>query len=804
MLGLMWEVRYGLRKLLRQPGFTLAAVLTLGLGCGVTFAVFAVLEAVLLAPLPYPDGDRLVALWESQQGGERGSVAPAELDAWRRGESGIETFAAYTYDLPNLTGVDTPEALLTLRTSASFLDVLGVEPLLGRGFRPEEGEAGATPVVLLGHGLWRRAFAGREDILGQKILLDGLSHTVIGVMPAGFEFPLVEELPGQRVAAWIPLTLGPAEWADRGDHSLEVIGRLAPGVTLGQARERVEGLARRFAAERPGEEHGAGLAPLKEVVVGPLRGALGVLFGAVCCVLLIACANVGNLMLVRALSRERQTAVRFALGGSRLSVAREWLLESLLVALFGAGLGLVLARGALALFRALQPARLPRIDGVGVDSTVLLFAVGIALMAGLATAFAAIFQLGRSDLSETIREGGRGALGAGAARRLWRDGLVVVEMALATVLAVAAALLIKSFLTLSAVDPGFDSRGVLTSWLLLPDSRYSEPARIRLFFDELFTELEALPGVEAAGGVSHLPLTASRSGSGVATADGDPVRLTAELRIASPGYFPALGIRPREGRLFDRGDGPESDRVAVINPVLATRLFPGASPLGRRVTLDAAPGESFRVVGVVGAIRHAGLDAAPEPEIYLPHAQVPSPLLVLTVKAAVPPATLAEELRQTVLTLDPEQPIFHLRSMEEIRATSTAEPRLRSALLGLFAGLAFALAAVGIYGVVACTLAERTREFALRLALGAERRQIEGMVLRSGLKLALAGVGVGLVAAAALVHLVASLLYGVGPFDPLVFAGVAILLVVTALAASYLPARRAGKIAPHAALVSPG
>lgn len=805
MVGLPWQLRYSLRKLIRWPSFTLTAVLTLALGCGVTCAVFAIVETVLLAPLPYPRGDRLISAWETQDGSSREGLAPAEFEFWRQQDSGFSSLAAYTYALPNLTGVEVPETLLTLRASTSLLDVLGVEPLLGRGFQPGEDESSAEPVVVLSHGLWRRCFGGEDDVLGEGILLDGVRHTVVGVMPEGFRFPLGEELPGQRVAAWMPLRLGPGERADWGEHHLEVVGRLAPGVSLAQARERTEEVARRMAQARPdpGSHDGVALVPLKDELVGASRGALTVLFGAVCCVLLICCANVGNLMLIRAVAQQRQSAVRLALGASRWSVAREWLVESLLLAFLGAAGGLLLARWGLALFHRFQPVRLPRVDQVGVDGTVVLFAFGIALLVGLVTAMVAVFGLGQGNLQEGLREGGRGAGPAGPRRR-WRGSLVLTEVALATFLTVGATLLIKSFLALSAVDPGFDPRRVLTSWLLLPQARYAGPEQVGGFYEELFRELETLPGVERAGGVSNLPFTASAAASGMRTLDSAPTRMTTGFRVASPGYFPALGIRLRSGRLFSSTDRLDGQRVAVVNEILARRLWPGRDPIGERVLLDAAPGGPWRVVGVVGSIHHGGLGIAPEPEIYVPHAQAPTPFLVLAVKTRGQPEALADELRRAVLALAPDQPVFNVQPMENLLAESTAEPRLRSALLGLFAFLALTLATVGIYGVVAYSLTERSPELALRMALGAQPRQVEGMVVRSGLKVALLGVGLGLLLAAGLARLMSSLLFGVHPFDVGSFLGVAVLLATTALLASYLPARRAGRISPLLALQDTG
>jgi len=810
MAGGLQFLRCGLRRLLRAPGPTLAVLLTLALGSGATFALFSALDAVVLHPLPYPDSDRLVVLGEGDQVPTE-PLSAAELAFWRdRNGSGLQALVGCKYWLVDARLAATPEMLLALQVAGDFHAVTGVRPLLGRGLVAADQAAGAEPVVLVSHDLWQRRLGAPTDVPGHRIVLAGEPYSVVGVMPPGFRYPATEDLPGQRVEVWLPLRLDAAGWADAVDHSLETVARLAPGVSLTQARARLAAVGETAAnagATLP-QAHRVSLRSLHEQVVGHLRLAFAVLLGSVFCVLLVCCANVGHLMLAKALAAERQIALKLTLGARWSDVAGEWLLDGLLLGLAGSLAGLLFAHYGIEVFRALDPVRLPNVDHLALGWPALLASLPVIAVAGGLGALVALLRVRRLDLQACLKEGSHQTVGTGRRRRRLARSLILFQVAAATTLAVAAGLLVLSYVELADTDPGFDTRRVLSAWILLPDSRYPDGAARARFYDRLFDRLEREPGVEVAGGVTNLPLTSSSWGSslrlaGGATGGGGPGgELGAEFRIASRGYFSALRIPLLAGRPFGAEDRGGGARVALVDESLARRIAAGGDAVGALLSIDAAPGDPWRVVGVVGATRQADLEAPPAPTVYLPLAQYPTPFLVLAVRTPGEPGAAAATLRDTVLALDADQPLFNVRTMRELRAATTAEPRVRVFLLSLLAALALSLAILGVYGSISHSLGSRTRELAVRLALGAEPRGIRRLVLAEGLRLAGLGILLGLAVSALLMRLLSGLLFGVQPAEPLVYVGVALLLEAAAAAACYPLARRAGRVAPAATLAA--
>ncbi|HEV8337701.1 MAG TPA: ABC transporter permease [Candidatus Polarisedimenticolia bacterium] len=790
---LIQDVRHGIRVLSQSPGLSLVMILTLALGIGATTAIFSVVHAVLLNPLPYPEPERLVLLWDVQPGLAQAPASYPEFLDWRERSRSFQEVTARFDASVTLTGGGRPEKLNAMAISANLLPALGVKPLLGRGFRPDEELSAAEPVVLISDRLWHRRFGGDPKILGRTVILDARPQTIVGVLPE-FRYGGPRDL-------WMPLRLD-TERAPRGLHFIVVMGRLRPGKTLAAARQEMEGIASQL--RRDGvTNHGILLVGLKEQVVGRVRPTLLILFGAVGLVLLIACSNVANLLLARSTARQKEIAIRQALGAGRIRLMRQFLTEGALVAAAGGGLGLLLAWwGMDGLIAAGQSAGLPRMSEIAVDPAVLAFTAAASLLTGLLCGLFPAWQNSRQAPGQTLREGGRRS-GAGTGRGRLRSLLVVSEVALSIVLLVGAGLLIHSFVKVLAVPKGFDPSGVVTAEIDLPPGKYAEPARQAAFFQDLLQRVRPLPGVRAAAVVSHLPLSGQDTNGGIliegrAVPTGEEPLV--ELRIASPDYFRAMGIPVLRGRAFTEADDAQAPAVAVINQAMARRLFPGQDPMGKRIDMQWLGKGWQEVVGVVGDVKHDSLDAPTLAEAYAPLAQRPNPSMNLVVRAASSPVALAAALRERVSAVDPDQPVSEIRTLDRVVADSTVDRRFSTILFGGFAGVALFLATLGLYGVIAYSVTQRTHEIGVRMALGARRSDVLRLVVGQGLRLVAAGVGLGLAAALPLAGLLSGLLFGVPARDPMTFGGVPILLAAVAWIACYLPARRATKVDPIIAL----
>ena len=796
------DLGYAARRLRQAPGFTLVAVATLALGIGANSAIFSVVNAVLLRPLPFAEPERLVRVAQLWKGEPAVYTPPNFLDTQARAQSFAGMAALDTTGL-TLTGRGAPARLDGAEVSAAFFDVLGVRPALGRGFLREENEPGKTKVVVVSDGLWRDRLGADPAVVGRTIELNREPFTVVGVAPPGFRHPNDSDV-------WIPLEYDAQfRTTSRGAWYLRVVGRLKPGVTVAQAREEVSAIAAGLAREYPNENEGVGATvdSLHEAMVGKSRRALLVLLGAVGLVLLIACVNVANLLLARVAAREGELAVRMALGAARARVIRQLLTESVLLAVMGGAAGVGLASVSLDALLALQPEGVPRLSEVHVDRAVLAFAAGLSLLTGLLFGAFPALQMTRRAAGVSLREGGR-TIAGGRGHRL-RSGLVVGQMALAMMLLAGAGLLIRSFVQLRNVDPGFSPESALTFRIALPVSAYEEEAQKTAFFDELTTRLEALPGVRSVGAVTGLPLAGTNFNISFVVEGRPPIpppqQPSLEVRMATPGYFQAMGIPMRRGRGFQRTDGAGAPPVVVLSETAVRKHFPGQDPIGQRIRLGLGRGEGTpraggEVVGVVADVREHGLDAAHPAEVYLPYAQFPFSSLDVLVRTAVPPRTLLPAATRVVAGLDPQLPVASVRTLDEIVARSVSEPRFYMVLLGAFAGTALFLAALGIFGVMSYAVVQRSREIGIRVALGAQPRAVLGMVLGHALLLASIGVAAGLVAAVAVSRVLAGLLFELSPTDPATLFGVAAILTGVAALASYLPARRATRVDPLIAL----
>jgi putative ABC transport system permease protein len=798
----MQDLRLGLRLLRTQPGFTLAAVVTLALGIGATTLIFSVANAVLLRPLPFPEADRIVRLEERHRGDAAGSnFSYANFLDLGRETTTVAHLAAARFGSVSLTDGNEPEQVGSLSVSAGYFAALGVTPAHGRVFLPEEDTPGRDDVVLLSHALWRRRYGADAGLIGRQIKLGAVPVTVVGVLPPGLRqgYPFAGQYD-----VWRPLVATGALRDNRRSHLLGVIARLRPGRTPAQAQAELSIVARAIEQQSPGidPDLGVRVSGLQARMVEPLRPALLVFLCAVGLVLLVACANVANLLLARAATREKEMALRAALGAGRLRLARQLLTESLLLAALGGAAGLLLAAWGAGLVATLDPVSFPRIDEVSLDARVLLFALLVSLVTGVLFGLAPVLQLPKLRLYEPLKAGGRTA--RGAARRGLRQSLVVTEVALALVLLVGAGLLANSFYRLMQVERGFDPANVLTVNLTLPNSKYPEPAQQTAFLQEVLERVSAIPGVRAAGLISTLPFEGGPATDfeieGRPLAPGEPEPM-ADIRIVDANYFRALAVPLRQGRAFTARDTAAAPRVMIINEELARRYWPNENPLGRRVTMkDWGEPLTGEVVGVVGDVKADSLSAAVRPMIYWPYPQFPGPFNSLVLRTAGDPHGVASAVKEQIRAADREQPLSNLRTMEAVIAASVAPQRLNMLLLGVFAAVALALAAVGIYGVIAYTVAERTHEIGVRMALGAGRGDVLRLIVGQGLKLVLSGVGAGLAAAFGLTRLLGKLLFGVSPTDPLTFVCVSLGLVAVALLACYLPARRATKVDPLSAL----
>jgi putative ABC transport system permease protein len=802
-MSTIWQdVKYGVRVLAKSPGFTAVAILVTALAIGANTAIFSVINAVLLRPLPYQHSERIMTVWGTHA--KRGLIhAPfsyPDFADFHAQSNSFDGLAAYTDATASLSGHDAPEQITGEATSSDLFKVLGVQPALGRTFVPED-EQGGDPSVVITHGMWERRFASDPNVVGRQITLDGKSRAIVGVLPASFSFPFSTEAPEYF------LTIDPKSELDkeRGAHYLTVLGRLKDGVTREQSLAEMKGIAARLEQQYPDEDasRSINIVGAQEDMVGNLRRTMLVLLGAVGFVLLIACANVANLLLARASRRGREIAVRVALGASRARIVRQLLTESLVLSIAGGVLGLLIAVWGVSLISSFVPADIPRFNETGLDLTVLAFTIIASVLTGLVFGLAPALQASKLDLNESLKEGGRGA-SEGRGRSHVRSLLIVSEVALSLVLLVGAGLLVKSFIKLRNTDPGFNPENLLTASVSLPVAQYSEDAKITQFYQQAVERASHLPGVESVGAITPLPLSDNAMTITFNLKDGPPPRPgespISGARIVTPDYFHAMGIPVRAGRAFNDNDRANAPKVVIVNETLARKYFAGTDALGKQLHLGLNDLDS-EIVGIVGDVRHSGLDKEPGPEFYVPYTQVAFGDMSFVVRTkTTDPANLAAALRGAVQGVDKDIPLFKVRTMRSLVGDSMARQRFSMTLIAAFAGLALALAMVGIFSVMSFLVAQRTHEIGIRMALGARASDILRMVVFHAMGLALVGVAVGLFASFALTREMATLLYEVSATDPVIFGGIALLLSFVALLACLVPARRATKVDPMIAL----
>ena len=794
------DIRYAFRSLAARLGFTVTAILMLALGIGANTSIFSALDATLLRPLPFAEPDRLVGVYESYQGRAGGNGVAAFLD-WREQNTVFEDIAltesdafAITDEKP--TGSDAPERIHGASVTTAFFPLLGIQPLLGRVFLADEDNPGKDTQIVLSHGFWQRRFGSRRDAIGQSLTVHGRPYTVIGVMPPGFRWSS-----GEPSEYWVPLAYDhQASW--RVQHQYGGIARLKRGVSMATAQAQMSAIALRLEQQFPATNKGWGVlvAPLSEEFVGDARPALLVLSLAVGFVLLIACANVANLMLARATGRAREIAIRGALGASRGQIVRLVLTESILLSLAAGALGLILALWGVDALSARLPAYMDLLRPIEVDGRALAFTLAVSIAAGILFGLAPALRSSKGGVHEALKSAGSPA-GMSPARSRFLKAVMVCEISLAVVLTVSGGLLIKSFAGLFAVNLGFRTENLLTMQVELPWPRYKEAERRTAFYQHLLTDIGSLPGVESAGAVDMLPMSNNYSGGGFtiegrAAPDRWP-KMSAQYLTATPSYFRAAGIPLRRGRLFTDQDVPGSPAVILINDTMARRFWPNEDPIGQRIRRGK---RVLTIVGMVGDVRHNGPDKDTGPQFYLPHAQQPSGTMYLAVRAAAEPLKLAAAVRLEIRGMEREALVTRVQTMERSLSDSVAGPRVLTVLLGSFAGFALVLAALGLYGVIAYSVSQRTHELGVRIALGAGRGDVLKLVLGEALALALAGITIGMAGAFAATRLLSSLLYRVAARDPSVFATVPVLLALVVLVASYIPARRAAAVEPLAAL----
>jgi putative ABC transport system permease protein len=811
METLLKDLRHGLRSLLKRPGFTAIVVITLALGIGANTAIFSVVNAVLLRPLPFHDPEQLVTLWERnpKQGYEQNPPAAGNYLDWRDQNRVFAQMAIYAPSKRfNLSLGEQPERITGAAVSASLFEILGVIPIQGRVFSSEEEQPGRDQVVLLSQHFQKRHFASARSPVGETISLDGKSYTIIGVMPVGFQFPggtgtVLRTYTAGPAELWVPLALDAETLRQRSSHSLYVIGRLKPGVTVQQATAEMDAIQARLERQYPTFYVGSHtkLVPLSEQVVGTARRPVLVLWGAVSFVLLIGCANVANLMLSRTTSRKKEIAIRTALGAGRARLIRQLLTESLLLSFAGGIAGAILAAWAVHVLSAIVPSTFPRREEIAIDGWVLGFTFIVSAFTGVMFGLAPALQSTKMNLTEALKAGGKSSAARGQGHRL-RSLLVMGETALALVLLIGAALMIQSFLRLQQVRPGFKTDHILTMELSLPALSYPLEQR-PAFFEHLLERTKALPGVQSVAAAKHLPLSGDNMNFAF-DIEGRPFPRGkspgADCRFVTPDYFEALGISLIKGRVFHEDDGPQSPHVLLINEAMARRFFVNEDPIGKSLVLGIN-GFAGQIVGIVGDVKHVGLDAETNDEVYAAYSQAPFWTdMTLLVRTLGDPLSVAGSVRREVRALDSQVPIGRVRTMEAIAAESVAQPRFRGLLLGLFGIAALLLASVGIYGVMSYAVTQRTHEIGIRMALGAQVGEVRTLVLKNGMTLALIGVVLGLAASFALTRLLESLLFRVTATDATTYAAVSAVLIVVALLACYIPARRATKVDPLVAL----
>ena len=803
MDSLLRDLKFSARSLLKRPALTIIAVVTLAIGIGANSAIFSTINALLLKPLPFPDPERIVALWDKvpSRGVERNEVAVANYLDWNAQNKSFEQLGMYRWWSTNLTGSDSPERVQGFMVTPNFIEIVGVKPMLGRGFSAEENQPGKDSVALLTYSLWQRRFGADPNIVNKTISTNGITRTVIGVMPPDFNYPKGAEI-------YAPLAITPELARSRGNHAYLGIGRLRPGVSIQGAQAEFDNIAAQLEKQYPETNTGRGVViyHILEDTVRMYSTALWVMMAAVGFVLLIGCANVANLMLARASGRQREIALRAALGASRFRIVRQLLTESVLLGLLGGALGILVAYWGVDAIRAGNPGEAARFapgwNHLGLNTPVLVFTMALSILSGVLFGLAPAWQLSKPDLNRALKEGSRQA--SSGSHRL-RGLLVISEVALSLMLLVSAGLLIRSFLQLVKADPGFNSENLLTMNLVLPAANYKEGPQRAAFYADLLRRVEALPGVESVAAVNHLPLGGSNSSTGFLV-EGIPApppgqEFLGRYRVCTPNYFKTMGIAVLKGRAFTDQDKAGAPPVIIVNETLARKYWPDSEPVGKRMRytgpLDQNPW--MQVVGVVRDVKHDMTLPITE-DFYVPHAQDSWQSMVLVAKTKVEPASMAAPIRQQVWAIDKNQPVFAVHTMREVRAISLALYSFSSVMLSIFAGLALLLAAIGIYGVMSYAVTQRTQEIGIRMALGARVRDVLKLVVRNGMSLAVIGVLVGLAGAYALTRLLASLLVGVTPTDVMTFSIVTFGLLVVALLACYIPARRATKVDPLVAL----
>ena len=814
MENLMQDLRFGFRSLIKNPGFSIAAIIALALGTGANTAIFSVVNGVLLRPLPYENPDRLVLIWGHNATTARDALSVPDFQDYRDQNQVFDQMCAFAYDDSIMEMGDEPEHLEGLMTSANYFSTLGVQIAQGRAFQSEEDQPGATRVAIIGDGLWKRRFGSDPNIVGQTLSLNGAKFTVIGIASSAFQSPIPEENPqvwvpfsfdgGDRLR--IPSSVSPELLRNRRGRFLKVAARLRSGVTASQAQTNIETIASHLQEQYKDTNAGVSvvLIPLRKHLVGEVESALIILLASVAGVLLIACANVANLLLARGAGRQKEISIRSALGAGRLRLIRQLLTESLLLSVSGGTLGLFAAYGGIRLLIYLNPPNIPRLSEISIDGRVLGFTFLVAILTGLIFGLAPALEASKPDLNETLKEGSRGSTG-GIGRRRISSTLVISEVALTVLLLIAAGLMLKSFYSLQSVNPGFDPENTLTMIVNLPTLKYSDDSQIRSFYEQALASIKSLPGVKAAAVISSLPLTTTVIERLRFTVEGHPPPSPSEvpranIRRISDGYFETMRISLVDGRFFTERDRADSTPVVIINQTMANRHWPGENPIGRRLIIPSMGTAPREVAGVVADVKHSSLDTESGVEVYVPYLQKPFALMTVLVRTTSEPLQMTGAVRESILSVDSNQPIYGTKTMQQVVSDSMSQSRLYSSLLGIFAGLAVVLAAVGIYGVMSYSVSQRAHEIGIRMALGAERGHILRMIVGKAMLLTLIGTTIGVVGALILTRAMETLLFGVGVRDLLIFVIVPVVLALVSLLSCYIPARRATRIDPMIAL----
>lgn len=805
MNNFLQDARYTVRTLIKRPGFTVVALLTLMLGIGANTAIFTVVNAALIRGLPYKDPDRLYHLWEKTPRTDfprREASYPDYLD-WQQNGS-FEGLAAYNRGGAILQRNDTTEQVPTASASSQFFSLLGVEPAYGRAFLPGEDQPGAESVAMLTYDFWQRTYGGDQEIIGQPIRLSGTNFTVVGILPKGFQYALVG-----AAQIWVSRIPTQAQIERRFMHGTNVIGRLKPGVSRQQAEAEMAAIGSRIEEQFKESHTGTSviLVPLKEEIIGAVRPVLLALLVAVGCVLLIACANVANLLLARSTARKKEIAIRVALGAGRARILQQMLTESILLALVGGAAGILIARWGVDILISAIPQNqlnsMPYLQNLSLDPTILAFTAALSIITGIVFGLAPAMQATKTDMQSALKEGGKSSFSAGSSRL--RSSLIIAEVAVAIVLLVGAGLMLKSLFKLLDVDTGFDPKNVLAFNMVMPRQKYSEPAQAITFHKQFTEKLSSLPGVEGVGTIDILPILGGNTTKFIIEGETPPPpgeEIESNIRTASNDYFSTMRVPLIQGRFFDDRDRADSVPVLIVNKTLADRAFPDGNAVGRRILFTGFGQTAYEIVGVVADEKVNGMDVATKPVMYDPFSQDSGNFTGVVVRSATPPETLMGAIRNEVRLLDPEVTLFGTTTIEEMIGNSPATflRRYPAFLIGIFAVIALVLASIGIYGVISYSVSQQKQEIGIRLALGAEKRHIVGMVMKQGIYLVGGGVGIGLAASFALTRLLASLLFAVSPSDPMILIGIAVLITIVALLACFIPARRATKVDPIVAL----